>query len=410
MSNFRIQFDAKLEVNTMACSLHGNPVRVTSNLQKLIISLSALLVSLLPLAAFSQPTQVSPHRAAGGMASEFKNFKLEPSKDPVPLPNKSLTSADRKIIDQAELMFDRNSSLSIVMIEKGQLVFEKYKAPATPTSLNFSWSMSKSLTAYTVGAMMCEGKIPDLNKPAQTYSKDLKGTVYGEATVKNLLTMSSGVREGLFTGNLISKQRSNCVWDIDCDSWQIIRSGTMSALEVIKHDPDRDVKSGSRFAYSNNDTSSLGNIAEHNGGFIESFNKHIWVNAGTFGQGAWMLDKDNKAVSMAGFSTSSKDWGRLAMLTIKQLKSEDKCISNFMKEATTTQISNNGRNSKEFPGYGYQTWIMPGGWGRAASYWWNGYAGQHVAVDPVSERILVITSSRGDNSEVFSLFNTWQRQ
>ena len=382
------------------------------------IIVSALLISLLPAVVSAGPAEVSPGRASGGMAREFKSFKLEASKNPVPLPNKSLTSEDRKIIDQAESMFDRNSSLSIVMIEKGQLVFEKYKAPASPTSLNFSWSMSKSLTAYTVGALMCEGKIPDLNKQAKLYSEDLKDTVYGEATVKNLLTMSSGVREPLFAGNLIYKQPGTCDPAKDCDGWLMQRAGIMSGLDLIKHDPDREtswgrgVESGSRFAYNATDTLSLGNIAEHNGGFIESFNKHIWSKAGTAGPGAWMLDKDGKAVTQAGFSASSKDWGRLAMLTIKQLKSNDKCASSFMKEATTTQISNHGRNGgKAFSGYGYQTWIMPERWGQPASYWWVGFGGQRVAVDPVSERILVITSSREDYmDEIYKLFNVWQRQ
>jgi CubicO group peptidase (beta-lactamase class C family) len=391
-----------------------NSITITSVLLSLIIILSVLY----PVVVFSAPAEVSARRAAGGMATEFKNYKLEPSRNPVPLPNKSLTSEDRKIIDQAEIMFDRNSSLSIVMIEKGQLVFEKYKAPATPTSLNFSWSMSKSLTAYTVGALMCEGKIPDINKPAQTYSNDLVGTVYGEATVKNLLTMSSGVREPLNAGNLIYKQPGTCNPALDCDGWTMVRARTMTNLDLIKHDPDRaaswgiPVKSGARFAYNATDTLSLANIAEHNGGFIESFNKHIWDKAGASESGAWLLDKDGKAIAQAGFSASSRDWGRMAMLTIKQLKSEDKCISNFMKEATTTQISNHGRNGgKAFSGYGYQTWVMPEKWGIPASYWWVGYGGQRVAIDPVSERILVITSSREDYmDQIYKLFNTWQQQ
>ena len=208
------------------------------------IIVSAVLIALLPAVAFSGPAEVSPGRASGGMATEFKSFKFESSKNPVSLPNKLLTSEDRKIIDQAESMFDRNSSLSIVMIEKGQLVFEKYKAPASPTSLNFSWSMSKSLTAYTVGALMCEGKIPDLNKQAKTYSEDLKGTVYGEATVKNLLTMSSGVREPVYSGTLIYKRPGTCVEGQDCDGWQLQRSGIMSGLDAIKHDPDREISWG----------------------------------------------------------------------------------------------------------------------------------------------------------------------
>ena len=388
-------------------------------MRKHVILSVVLLAVLCPVVVFSAPAEVSARRAAGGMATEFKNYKLEASLKPILLPNKVPAESDRRIVEQAESMFDSNkSSLSIVMIEKGQLVFEKYRAPATPTSLNFSWSMSKSLTAYTVGALMCEGKIPDLNKPAQTYSNDLVGTVYGEATVKNLLTMSSGGLESQGSGNIIYKKPGTCDPAKDCDGWTLMRSGIMSNLDVIKHDPGRDtswgrpVESGSRFSYSGNDTSSLANIAEHNGGFIESFDKYIWSNARTAGQGAWLLDKDGKAIAQAGFSASSRDWGRMAMFTIKQLKSEDKCISNFMKEATRPQIENKlKRIGNSFSHYGYQTWVRPEKWGTPASYWWLGYGGQRVAIDPVSERILVITSSREDYmDEIYKMFNTWQRQ
>ena len=376
-------------------------------------SLIALALCLSTEIVLCAPSQVDPGNASGGQATRFPNIRLPASNQPNLLPNKVLTESDRDIINQAESMFDRNASLSIVMIEKGQLVFEKYRAPASPRSLNFSWSMSKSLTAYTIGAMMCEGKIPDLNKPAQTYSPDLTGTVYGEATVKNLLTMSSGVRKAIYAGNLIRKQPGTCDPAKDCDGWLMQRAGTMSGLDVIKHDPDRDtawgkpVASGSRFAYNGTDTLSLSNIAEHNGGFIDNFNKHIWSQIGSQGPGHWLVDKDNKAVAQAGFSATSKD-----MFSIKQLKSEDKCISSFMKEATTEQLPNStGEAGKAFKGYGYQTWIMPEQWGQKASYWWVGFGGQRVGIDPVSERIIVVTSSREDYmGEIYGLFHKWQKQ
>jgi len=381
-------------------------------------SLIALALCLSAEIVLCAPSEVDPHNATGGNALRFPNFRLPASDQPNLLVNKALTDSDKDIINQAESMFDRNASLSIVMIEKGQLVFEKYKAPASPQSLNFSWSMSKSLTAYTIGAMACDGKIPDLNKSAQTYSPDLKGTVYGEATVKNLLTMSSGVRKATYAGNLIYKQPGTCEHGRDCDGWQLQRAGIMSGLDLIKHDPDRDtawgkpVPSGSRFAYNGTDTLSLSNIAEHNGGFIDNFNKHIWSQIGSQGPGHWLIDKDRTAVSQAGFSATSKDWGRLAMFSIKQLKSKDKCISNFMKEATTEQLPNsNGEAGKAFKGYGYQTWIMPEQWGQKASYWWVGFGGQRVGIDPVTERIIVVTSSREDYmDEIYRLFQRWQKQ
>jgi CubicO group peptidase (beta-lactamase class C family) len=375
-----------------------------------------LIISLLSSMTFSAPSEVNPRRAAGGMASEFSNVRLNQSSNPIPLTNKALNDLDKTIIKQAEAMFDSNASLSIVLVEKGELVFEKYKAPSDSNTVNFSWSMSKSLTAYTIGGMSCEGIFPDLNKPAQTYSPDLVKTVYGEATIKNLLTMSSGVRQAISAGNLISKKSGTCDPARDCDGWLLQRSGLMTGLDLIKHDPDRDISwgrpvaSGSRFAYNATDTLSLSNIAENNGGFIKNFDKHIWSKTGSTHPGFWLVDKDGKAMSQAGFSATSKDWARLAMFTVKQLKSEDKCLSNFMKAATTEQLPNlTGEAGKAFKGYGYQTWIMNAR-GINPSYWWVGFGGQRVGVDPVSEKIIVVTSFREDYmEEIYQLFQRWQK-
>jgi CubicO group peptidase (beta-lactamase class C family) len=380
-------------------------------MRKHILAVSLILVAQL---SWSATKEVSPTRAAGGMATEFKNIKFTPAGTPVPLPLKTLTSSDRRIIEQAELMFERNSTLSIVMVERGQLVYERYRAPSGSQVPNFSWSMSKSLTAYTIGAMSCSGQIPDLNQPGQSYSPDLRGTVYGEATVKNLLTMSSGVKDAISSGNQIYNP-PGCTVGTNCDDWQMQRSQLVSGVELLKMFPERDtrwgrpVASGSRFSYNATDTLSLSNIADHNGGFLKNFEQHIWRQAGAEAPAYWMLDKDNRAISQAGFSAIGRDWARLAMLTIKQVKSSD-CMGKFMQDATTEHLPNSSRRvGQVFKGYGYQTWIAD--LGPRDSYWWVGYGGQRVGVDPVTERIIVVTSYREDYmGEVYKLFGTWQRQ
>ena len=139
--------------------------------------------------------EVSPDRISGGMSSEFRNAKLAPKGTPVPLPNKELSSGDRDVITRANQLFDQNSSaLEMILVDHGQVLFERYRGPADPKRPAFSMSMSKSLTAYTIGNIACSGMITDLNAPSATYAPVLLNTVYGEASVKNLLTMSSGVK------------------------------------------------------------------------------------------------------------------------------------------------------------------------------------------------------------------------
>lgn len=367
-----------------------------------IVVRKTILASLLVVSAsfvYCQeiPT-VNPHRHSGGLASDSNNRQFPPSKDPIRLEKKELSSADRRIAEQAERLIDRNKTTAILLIEKGQIVFEKYKAPATEHSPLFSQSMSKSLTAYTVGEMHCAGKIGPLDQPTKTYSSRLQGTAMGDATVLNVLTMSSGVAEAVRAGSIRIEQ------------WNDIRTGINTVAEEIQNYGKRDIAPGKEFRYNSLDTFTLSEIADANGGFFDNFEKTIWAKARTEGTGYWLHDSKKQALSQSGFSATARDWARLAMYSLQQQKSGEPCISNFMKAATTPQIENRSRRiGKVFPHYGYQTWV--GNFRGKASYWWLGYAGQRVAVDPVTERILVITSWREDYmAEIYDLFKEWQAQ
>ncbi len=358
----------------------------------------AALLSLAIGSAYADVAVVDPSRHSGGLASDANNRRFPPSKDPVRLEKKELSPAEKRIADQAERLIDRNATTAILLVEKGRIVFEKYKEPASQSSPLFSQSMSKSLTAYTVGEMHCSGKIGPLNKPAKTYSSTLQGTAMGEATVINVLAMSSGVADAVHAGSVRKEQ------------WTEIRTGRVTIEEELKRYGKRDIPPGKEFRYNSLDTFTLSEIADQNGGFFDNFEKTVWAKARTESAGYWLHDTNKQAMSNSGFSATARDWARLAMYTIQQQKAGETCIRDFMKSATTAQIENSTKRiGKAFNHYGYQTWIA--NWRGKHSYWWVGYGGQRVAIDPVTERILVLTSWREDYMpEVYDLFREWQRQ
>jgi CubicO group peptidase (beta-lactamase class C family) len=358
--------------------------------------------------ALSQNTfaEVSARRASGDMSFEFKNHRYPPGSNPLILPSRNPTGKEVDIVKQAQQLASENPLLSIIMVERGEVIFEAYNSPASATRPNFSWSMSKSLTAYTLGLMNCETDSIDYNQPAQNYSDDLKGTVYGEATVRNLLTMSSGVRKALSSGDHLWK-KDGCIKGADCDGWELERSQRLSGVEYLNKVKERDTDSGKEFRYSGTDTLALSNIVDKNGGFIKQFEQHIWSKIGAEGAGYWLLDKDNKAIAQAGFSATTRDWAKLAMYTVHLSKKGTVCQQRFIKDATSPQITNNGNTGRLYREYGYQTWISTSG--PRPSYWWVGYGGQRVGVDPEKERILVVTSYKESYiAKVRDLFVNWQ--
>jgi len=105
-----------------------------------------------------------------------------------------LTADQQRVAEGAAQLAQNSSLLSIVLVEKGKIIYEHYNEPARADRWFYSWSMSKSLTSYTVGTALCQGKIDSLDTPAAQLSPELRGTVHGEARVKDLLMMSSGAR------------------------------------------------------------------------------------------------------------------------------------------------------------------------------------------------------------------------
>lgn len=355
--------------------------------------LAAFLVGISTAFASDSVATINPVMESGGNAARFSNLRFAPSSEvrqlsPLEAPNKLQAS----VAEKANLLLTKNEgALTLLLLDREKILFDGYKAPASASTPQHSMSMSKSLTAYMIGVLLCDGQIRSLDDRADTYVPQLKGTVYGEATVKHLLTMSSGAPAATSSGNSYESQ------------FDEIRAGKVSSLDAMRRFGVRDIPAGQEFRYLANDTQALGFIIESLSGFANTFQKNVWSQIGAEAPGFWLLDKDNIAIANAGTSAVARDWGRLALWSLKQLKSSNSCMGEFMKAATSAQIPNKTKKvGASFPSYGYQTWV------RKNAYWWVGFGGQRVGIDPRSERVLVLTSWREDYmAEVYKLFDDW---
>lgn len=293
--------------------------------------------------------------------------------------------------------FDHGSILSLLVIDDGKILYERYREPATINTKQFSWSMAKSLTAYTIGQLLCEGKIGSLEDRAEQYVPVLADTTYGKATIRNLLTMSSGGPIASNTGYVMGGQGDR------------IRFHTNSMLELANennyHAKRVKTAAGKEFMYDNSNSDTLALIAQATSGFLETFDKTIWKAAGTESSGSWLLDKDQNPIGSWGFSATTRDWARLALHTIEMLNSENKCIKDYMRQATTPQIKNPGTiNGQSFSAYGFQTWTSPK-LGDSDSFWWIGYMGQRIGINPKSNHVIVVSGWKDDSAvELHKLF------
>jgi CubicO group peptidase (beta-lactamase class C family) len=331
-------------------------------------------------------------------------YELKPSESPLALDKVTqLSSHFQSVTKQANEVMKKGHAESLLLIDHGKIIFEAYNEPITEKSLQWSASMSKSLTAYTIGSMFCQKKIADLDRPAANYANELSGTVFGNASIRQLLTMTSGMAAGLKT--------QTCSGGCQSEGEFVALTGrTISIIDFLKKVSTVENPPGKVFSYSSTDTLALGIVADANGNFLQNFDEFLWRNIGSESKGYWILDKESHAFTYAGMFATTRDWGRLAIYTMSLLKSENSCVRNFMKEATTTRVANHSVVGPTFKGYGYQTWTESKiANGRA--YWWVGHGGQRIGVDPVSERILVVTASENTKGVIdyYRLFAEFQK-
>lgn len=160
---------------------------------------AATLVSALPVSA-QQPT---PETAPAGVLfwSPADRERVFRTMDTV-LPHAPVSRGDGPVralpegapidLDPSAYMADQRVA-GVLVIQDGKVRLERYGLGIDADTRWVSFSMTKSLTSTLVGAALKSGAIGSLEDPVTRYLPALAGGGYDGVTVRQLLTMTSGV-------------------------------------------------------------------------------------------------------------------------------------------------------------------------------------------------------------------------
>jgi CubicO group peptidase (beta-lactamase class C family) len=87
-----------------------------------------------------------------------------------------------------------SATRGLVVLHRGQLRLERYGLGFDAQGRWTSFSVAKSLTATLVGAAVRDGHIKSMDDKVSHYVQELKGSAYDDVTLRQLLTMTSGVQ------------------------------------------------------------------------------------------------------------------------------------------------------------------------------------------------------------------------
>jgi len=275
----------------------------------------------------------------------------------------------------ALMQHQRNSGL--IIVQDGKIRFEKYALGYGPEGRWTSFSVAKSLTSTLVGAAVRDGYIKSLEDKVTVYIPDLRGSAYDDVTVRQLLTMTSGVRW--------NEDYADPKSDVALFNMQKPEPGVDITVSYMRKLP-REAPAGSKWVYKTGETNLIGVlVSSATGKSLSAYlSEKVWKPFGMERDAIWMLGATGHEISGCCISATLRDYARFGMFILGGGVAGGKMVlpDDWLAHATTKQadIAVPGR------GYGYQWWTNDDG-----SFAAQGIFGQGIFIDP--KRKLVIASN-----------------
>ena len=334
-----------------------------------------------------------------GAKSRRNIVEFRPSTEPRVLRIDKIGSdplVNKKMDDLLEGMFSQG--IAGIAVKGDEILYQKYKR-GEDTNLYPAWSMTKSLVSLTVGHALCDGHIKSLDDLAQQYVSELGGTVWGRASLRQLLQMRSGAsKQGLDRGG--DYLYANTSSGLDMVSGPLaVKDGPKRFSEL----PDS-VPPGSRYAYSNLDTDTLGLVVAAASGqsFADYFTSTVLRGARLEHASVFHLDRVGHPVTHAYFFATLRDFARLGLYVVDlhDGKNGNDCLKEYISQAITPYTEATNQINKSPIGYGFQFWLDTGfGLSKKESVRMSGHQGQDVFINLRTGKVAVVLGTRSSLRE-----------
>ncbi|MBI3149916.1 MAG: serine hydrolase [Betaproteobacteria bacterium] len=269
----------------------------------------------------------------------------------------------------------RNAAL--IVVHEGKVRLERYGLDFDAAGRWTSFSVAKSITSTLVGAAIADGFIKSMDDKVSVYVPQMKGSAYDDVSLRQLLTMTSGIRW--------NEDYADPKSDVARFNNHEPEPGVDALVSYLRRLP-REVPAGARWHYSTGETNLVGIIVAQAVGkpLAEYLSEKIWKPAGMEQSATWILSPTGSEISGCCIQAATRDFARFGLFVIEGAQVDGKSVlpEGWLAEATTERVGI-GRPGY---GYGYQWWTFSDG-----SFAARGIFGQSILIDP--KRKLVIASN-----------------
>lgn len=271
----------------------------------------------------------------------------------------------------------------IVVIKDGQVLLERYGLGRTEDDYWDGQSTTKSVTAILLGAAIQDGYIKSMDALVTDHIPELKSSAYGGVTIRQLATMSSGVK---FDDDYINPSGDGFkLWS------EPVINGVNPTVAYTRRLPRAD-KPGAKFHYKDIDTDLVGILVSKAVGKSLSayLSEKIWQPYGMEKDAFWMVDSSGTERGNCCLSTTLRDFARIGQFVLGGGKAGGVQVlpTDWLAEATSAQVTQpESQRDGRGIGYGYFWWIFND------SHAARGHAGQAIYVYPKDKIVIAINSA-----------------
>jgi CubicO group peptidase (beta-lactamase class C family) len=254
---------------------------------------------------------------------------------------------------------------SLIIAEKGKIVHERYFHGENPTVLHGLRSITKSIISTLIGIAIDKKRLKGVDQTLGDIFKNQKMSDYiGNITIKQLLTMTSGIQITDQELLLLAKQRN--------------------ALETLFF---AEVKNTGTFSYKSIDPHLLSMVLSHvTGKSAKQFGQEVLFSTLNIKDIHWPADAFGNSIGSTGLFLTPSDLAKIGMLYLFQGNWQGNQL--VSKEWIKDTFSSHSEGLSKYGEYGYLWWIDK----EKELYKAAGSSGQYVYVYPNAKVVVVITA------------------
>ena len=279
----------------------------------------------------------------------------------------------------------------LLVMHKGKVIYEKYFGAGNAHTPHIAFSVTKSFVGTLAAVLAAQGKL-DPNAQVVKYVPELKDSAYGDATVREVMDMTIGVK--------YSENYS----DPNAEVFDYARAGGMMPLPPNYNGPrtfydflvklQKEGEHGKAFAYKTSNAEVLAWIVARASGqsLADLLSKEIWQKLGAENDAYFMVDSIGTASGGGGLNTTLRDLARFGEMIRNKGKFNGQQV---IPEAAVADLTTSGDKAK-FAVAGYKTlpdWSYRDMWWQSnnanGAFAARGIYGQSIYIDPKAEMVIV---------------------